>query len=104
MREQRLVVNCFLSLFECLFNRCLHPVSIVECGPHIRVFQLLLDVLPYLSILEVGVELHNLHSLLFVGCQIVQVEAHSVEGGENGQSQVVALRDFLHSLVQVGFS
>lgn len=63
--------------------------------------QLLLNVKPDLSILEVGVELDDLHSLLFSGSEVMQIEAYTVEGAKDSQSQIEGLCYVLHQLVEI---
>lgn len=79
MREEALIVDGFLGLLKSLFDGRFHPVTIVGSGAHGDVFQLLLDILPNLPILEVGIELNHLHPLLLVGSKIMEVEANAIE-------------------------
>jgi hypothetical protein len=62
--------------------------------------QLFLDVTPNLPVLEVGVELNDLHALLLALSKVVQVKSHSVEGSEDGESQIIAQGLLVHQFVQ----
>lgn len=78
-----LVENGLLSLLECLLNAGVHPVGVIAGGLAVLVIQLLLDVLPDLSVLKERVKLDDLHDLLFVGIEFVEVETNAVESTEN---------------------
>jgi len=68
---QALIVNRLLCLLQSLLDAGLHPVPVVLGGPHVLVLQLLLDVLPDLPILQVGIQLDDLHFLLLLRAQLV---------------------------------
>ena len=84
MREQRLVVHSFLGLLKGLLNGCFHPVAVIQSRPHIGILQLLLDILPNLTVFQVRIELDYLHSLLFSWGKVVEIETNAVERSENG--------------------
>lgn len=90
LSEKVLIVHSFLGLFGCLLNGGLHPVSVVTSRSYVEIGKLLLNVEPNFAILEVGIELDDLHSLLLLGGEVMQVESNSVEGGEDGQAVIVA--------------
>ena len=79
-------------------------MTIVGSRPQGDVIQLLLNVLPDLSILQVWVELDHLHALLFCGSQLVQVESDSVERGEYGEAHIEPESHILHQLVEEGLA
>lgn len=90
LREKVLIVDSFLGLLGCFLDGGLHPVSVVASRSYVEIGKLLLNVEPNFPILEVGVELDDLHALFLLGGEIMQVESNSVEGGEDGQSVIVA--------------
>ena len=99
LRVKSLIIHCILYLLLGLLNAGIHPVRIIKSRLDGLVSEFFLDVQPDLSILEIGVELDDLHLLLFLGGQLMQVETYSVEHAEDRCSEVVVLRDFLHKSI-----
>ena len=62
--------------------------------------QLFLNFTPNLPVLDVRVELNDIHALLLALSKVVLVKSHSVEGGKDGESQIVAQGLLVHQFVQ----
>ena len=89
--EQFLLVHYGLfSLLIGAFDAAVHPVSVVTGGLDITVLELLLDVHPDFTVLEVGVQLNDLHVLLLIWLKFVQVESYPEECSKHACSHVVS--------------
>jgi len=75
-------------------------VLVVWSSFNVQVVELLFNVLPDFSILQVGVQLHQLHVLLFERIQLVKVEPNTEESRENASADVVRLNQVRKHSVQ----
>lgn len=98
LHDEGLCVNTVAHLFLKLFNRSLHPVLVVEGRVDFLLFEMQPDLGPDFSDLEVRVHLDDFHLLLFLGVEVVLIEADSVQDAENDQADVVLLDLFLDSV------
>lgn len=76
-------------------------MSIVRGGLNVAVFELLSDVPPDLSILQVGVQLDCLKVHLLGGSELVQVEASTEEYAEDHCSNIVLLDELIEDFVDM---
>lgn len=88
-KQLSLVYDSLLSLLVCTLDSTVHPVFVITCGLQIDIFQLLSDVLPDFSVLEIGIQLDQLHVLFFTLLQFVEVKTNSEECCEHTRSYVV---------------
>lgn len=102
LHDQLLRIDAVVHLLLELFNRCLHPVFVVFSRPHVFLLELFLDIAPNLTHLEVGVHLDHLQFLLLIGIEVVSGKAHSVENGEDNQSDVILFNFFSNSIDKIG--
>lgn len=100
--DQCLGVDAVAHLLLELLQRCPQPVLVVLRGLDALLLELLHDLAPDFSHLEVRVQLDHLHFLLLHGVQLVFVEAHSVQDGEYGDPEVAAAHYLFYSIDQVG--
>lgn len=90
-----------LGLLVGLLDARLEPVAIVAGRLDVQVIQLLLDVLPDLTVLQEWVQLDYLHNLFLVCVQLMEVEADAVEGAKDRRPQVVVLDNFGEDVADV---
>ena len=102
LHYQLLRIDAVAHLLLELLYRCLHPVPVVFSRCHAFLLELLLDIAPNLTHLEVRVHLDHLQFLLLIGIEVISGEAHSVEDGEDNQSDVILFNFFSNSIDKVG--
>jgi hypothetical protein len=73
-------------------------VLVVFSRPHVFLLELFLDIAPNFTHLEVRVHLDHLQFLLLIGIEVVSGKAHSVENGEDNQSDVILFNFFSNSI------
>ena len=54
-------------------------MTIITSRSDIKVIQLLLNVKPDLTILQIRIELYDLHSLLLFWCKIMKIKSDTIE-------------------------
>ena len=78
-------------------------MGVVTRWLNVQIVKLLLDILPYLTILQEGIKLNDFHNLLLTGIKLVQIETNAVESAENGRSEIIILDDLVKDIADVGF-
>lgn len=94
--KHALVEDSRLSLLTRFLDARLHPVAIVTSRLDVEILELLVDVAPDLTVAQVRVKLNDLHELLLVGREFMQIEAATVESAEDDGPDVERLGEVVH--------
>jgi hypothetical protein len=87
--DQALSIDTIQHLFLKLFNTSFHPMIVIRSRLDFLIFELFLDIAPYLSDPEMGVELDDLNLLLLMRLEIILIKPSPVQYTEHNRPQII---------------
>lgn len=94
-QDLRLVDDSLFGHLGSALDRAVHPVLVVAGRLYVCVVELLSDVLPDLSVLDVRVKLDHFHVLLLRRRELVEVEPNTEESSEDARTDIVSLNQLV---------